>query len=271
MPHIKAPSGVEWFYDCEGEGEKILFLHGWGVDRRIWRQQTKFFSKSYQVLAIDFPGHGESQWQKISFSQMAADLKAILKSLNFDETNIVGSSLGGLLALKLYEHEFSGLKRLVLVGSNPKFAKSEDYPYGVDVAHIRKLGGQLNTAYPAIVNIFFRSLFTQEERESRRFRWLQKFRQTDEIPMRQALSEYLDILEHEDLRPVLEKVNVPLQFIYGREDYLCPKAFQELLQKKFPSAHFYFFDKCGHFPFLSKPHEFNEVLGEFLTTYTPGV
>ncbi len=273
MPHIKTPSGIEWFYDCEGEGEEILFLHGWGVDRRIWRQQTKFFSRNYRVLAVDLPGHGQSGWEKISFLHMALDLVQILRALDFQAVNIVGSSLGGLLALKLCGNDVSRIKRLILVGASPKFAKSEEYPYGVDVAHIRKLNGQLVTAYPSIVNIFFRSLFTREERESRRFRWLQKFRQTDKVPMKQALSEYLDIFEQEDLRPVLDEVKLPLQFIYGAEDYLCPKILQDLLQQKFPQARFDFFAQCGHFPFLSKPHEFNTVVAEFLNkpSYTSEV
>ena len=264
MPPLKAPSGIEWYYDCEGTGEKILFLHGWGVDRRIWRQQAKFFSQQFQVMILDLPGHGESSWKKLSFAEIARDLSQILKELNFHDANIVGSSVGGLLALKLYEVSKDPFKRLVLVGSFPKFAKTDSYPYGLDVAQIRKLGGQLNTAYPSIINIFFRSLFTQKERESRRFKWLQKFRQTDQVPMKQALSEYLDILENEDLRGVLDTVSLPLHFIYGTEDYLCPKDLQAFLQGKFPAARFDFFEDCGHFPFLSKPHEFNTVLAEFL-------
>ena len=40
MHHLKAQSGIEWFFDVMGEGEPLMFIHGWGVDRRIWRQQA---------------------------------------------------------------------------------------------------------------------------------------------------------------------------------------------------------------------------------------
>ena len=264
MPHITTHSGIDWHYDIEGNGEHLLFVHGWGVDKRIWRQQSKFFSQYYRVMTIDLPGHGKSGWKKISLDVMVKDLKAILQSFQFNDVSVIGSSLGGLVALKLYELDPAGIKRLIFVGSMPKFSRSADYPHGLDVDKMRKLGGQLDSDYPSVVNVFFRSLFTKEERQSRRFKWLQKFRQSDGVPIKQALVEYLDILEQEDLREVLKKVHVPIQFINGRDDEICNKETVVFLKTVRPESRFDFFEQCGHFPFLSKPYEFNQVVEEFL-------
>jgi pimeloyl-[acyl-carrier protein] methyl ester esterase len=148
----------------------------------------------------------------------------------------------------------------------PKFSKSADYPHGLDVAQLRKLNTQLDSAYPNVVNIFFRSLFTQEERESRRFKWLMKFRNTDEdqVPMQPALVEYLDILEKEDLREELKQVTIPIQYINGRGDEICHTTTVNYIKTLQPNARYDFFDKCGHFPFLSQPHEFNQVVADFI-------
>ena len=264
MPSLMTQSGIDWFYDLEGQGEPLIFLHGWGVDRRIWRQQTKYFSQFYQTVSIDLPGHGKSSWKKVSLKDMAQDLKEIFERLGFKRLTIVGSSLGGLLGLKFYELDQVSLRRMTLVGSMPKFARSKDYPYGLDVSQIKKLNSQLNIAYPSIVNIFFRSLFTKEERESRRFKWLQIFRQNVEVPIQQALVEYLDVLETEDLRHVFKHMTIPLQFINGREDEICCAKTVAYLQTLSPASKFDFFEHCGHFPFLSKPHEFNQMLENFL-------
>jgi small subunit ribosomal protein S10 len=35
MPHIKGHSGINWFYEIEGEGETLVFFHGWGVDTAV--------------------------------------------------------------------------------------------------------------------------------------------------------------------------------------------------------------------------------------------
>ncbi|HOW35239.1 MAG TPA: alpha/beta hydrolase [Candidatus Omnitrophota bacterium] len=267
MPTLKTPSGIIWHYDLEGEGsEFLLFLHGWGVDKRIWRQQSKYFSQGYKVLTIDLPGHGESSWQKVSLSVMAQDLKSILDGLQIREITIVASSIGGIFSLRLYQACASNIKKIIFVGSMPKFSKSRDYPFGLDVAQIRKLGQQLRTTFPSVINIFFRSLFTKEERASRRFKWLQRFRQNDQAPMREALLEYLDILEQEDLRDVLKSVTVPVQFINGTGDTICNRETVGFLRAMLPRARFDDFAGCGHFPFLSKPHEFNAVLEDFLKT-----
>jgi len=264
MPTIKTQSGIEWHYDIEGDGKCLLFLHGWGVDRRIWRQQCKYFSQHYRVMTIDLPGHGKSSWKKIELEDMAHDLRFIFETLKVETLTLVGSSLGGLFALKLYELYPAYIKNMIFVGSMPKFSKSEGYPYGLDVNRIRKLGGQVSSDYPSIIDIFFRSLFTKQERQTRRYKWLQKFRRMNTAPMQSALSEYLDILEKEDLRDVFKKVGVPVQFINGTDDVICTKETVLFLQTLLPGSRADFFNECGHFPFLSKPYKFNEVMRAFL-------
>ena len=268
MPHLKSKRGIEWHYDIEGEGSNLLFIHGWGVNKKIWRQQIKHFSKYYKVMSIDLPGHGKSSWNKVNLTEMVEDLNDLLGKLKFDNITIFGSSLGGLVALKYYELFPEIIQRMIFVGVMPKFSKSDDYPHGLDIAKMRKLSGQLESDYPSIVNVFFRSLFTKEERQTRRFKWIQKFRRTDSIPMQHALLEYLDIMEMEDLRDVLKSVKVPLQFINGREDEICDKATVASIQKIAPKSRFDFFEKCGHFPFLTKSYEFNQVVEEFLEEST---
>ncbi|HLF17593.1 MAG TPA: alpha/beta hydrolase [Candidatus Omnitrophota bacterium] len=268
MPHLKTGSGISWHYEAEGEGEDLLFIHGWGVDRRIWRQQLKYFSQFYRVISVDLPGHGKSEWIKMDLQNMAEDLMEILMHVRVEKVSVVGSSIGGLLALKLYQFFPQIIKKMIFVGSMPKFAKSKDYPHGLDIERMRKLGGQLDTNYPAIINIFFRSLFTKEERKSRRFKWLQKFRQFDDLPSRPALIQYLDIMEQEDLRDVLKAIKVPVQFINGREDEICRAETVEFLKNSCPNAKLEYFEQCGHFPFLSKPYEFNETLEKFLKDTT---
>ena len=264
MGHIKGAHGIVWHYELEGEGPSLVFLHGWGVDKRVWRQQSKYFSHNYRVLTVDLPGHGQSSWEKTNLANMCADLTTMITRLMPGKVTLVASSLGGLFALKMYEAMPEKFSRMVMVGSMPRFAQSADFPYGLDVDAMRKLGTQLHTHYPSIVDVFFRSLFTKQERASRRFKWLQKFRQFEDKPIKSALVQYLDILEQEDLRPVLEKVAVPMHFITGTGDEICKQEVMEYIRQVQPDARYDSFEECGHFPFLRKPHEFNAVLEAFL-------
>ncbi len=264
MPHLTAKSGIQWHYDVAGEGDTLLFLHGWGVDKKIWCQQLKFFSKYYKVVSVDLPGHGKSSWEKVEFEVMVKDLQGIVEEIQIASLTAVSSSLGGLFALKLYELFPSTIHRMIFIGSMPKFSKSENYPHGLDIERMRKLGDQLKNDYPSVVNVFFRSLFTHQERATRRYKWIQKFRRTDGVPMKGALLEYLDIMETEDLRDVLKDVGIPMQFINGGGDAICTQDTVMLLKELAPQSRFDSFEECGHFPFLSKPYEFNAVMEDFL-------
>ncbi|MCD4781096.1 MAG: alpha/beta fold hydrolase [Candidatus Omnitrophica bacterium] len=267
MAKYQAPSGISWNYDDKGQGDVLVFLHGWGVDRRIWRQQIKYFSEHYRVLSVDLPGHGESSWKAIPMESMGLDFKAWLDDLKIDSMTLIGSSLGGMFSLQIYALMPDKIKSLVMVGSMPKFAKSEDYPYGLDISQIRKLNAQVNSDYPSIINVFFRSLFTREERATRRFRWLQRFRRDVVNPQAKPLCDYLNILEQEDFRDVLKQVTAPVQFINGTHDTICTKKTVDFLRQLCPRARFDFFDKCGHFPFLSQPYAFNSLLQDFLSRH----
>jgi len=266
MPNLKTNNDIDWYYEVFGEGEtKLLFLHGWGVDRRIWRQQYKHFKNKYQVMIIDLPGHGNSSFHMVSLDDIAHDIREILVHAGFSKFVSIGSSLGGLVALKMYEIYPNTFEKMVFVGSMPKFAKSEDFPFGLDIENIRKLSAQVETHYPSIIDVFFRSLFTKEEKCSRRFKWLQKFRHADhEHPQQAALEKYLDILEHEDLRHVIKEILLPMQFINGCGDEICTPESVAYIQKLVPHARYDNFELCGHFPFLTKPKEFNILLEDFL-------
>ncbi|MCA9401375.1 MAG: alpha/beta fold hydrolase, partial [Candidatus Omnitrophica bacterium] len=239
MPHLTTSAGIQWEYrmdqpDHSDDLATIVFLHGWGVDRRIWRQQVKYFSESFRVLTVDLPGHGKTSWQPMNLEGFARQFIELIERIEARPFTAVGSSLGGLFFLKVYSIHAALFDRFIFVGSMPKFAKSEEYPYGLDIRRIRKLGGQLETSYPSIVNVFFRSLFTKEERESRRYKWLQKFKQKDDVPMKPALASYLDILEAEDLRSVLKEVSQPIQFINGRDDEICCRDTVQYLRECCP-------------------------------------
>lgn len=266
MPYLKTRRGLEWFFDREGEGQAIIFLHGWGVDRRIWRQQFKFFSASYRVLAFDLPGHGATRWQPLGLSEIAEDIAEILMEEKISVWHLVASSFGGLVGLALVNQIPGKIKTMTLVGSQPKFVRSEDYPYGLQPERIEKLAGQLASDYPAMVHIFFRSLFTRAERESRRYKWIQTFRRADDVPAREALLGLLAVLTKADLRSILFSAEFPVLFANGTEDPICPAALYVEMQKRLPRATLAWFPDSGHFPFLIHPHEFNRVLAAHLET-----
>ena len=265
MTTAKGKTG--WHYECKGQGEPLVFIHGWAGDGRLWFRQREHFSTEYRVVTIDLPGHGKTGWKPTNLEGLSRDIDFFLEEIDLRQINLVGSSLGGLIALKIFDLFPHRVKRLACVGTLPRFSQTENYPFGLPSAWIEKLSRQLETDYPSIVNIFFRSLFTRAERESDCFRRLKEFRNDDEVPHREALHEFLKILENEDLREVFGKIKqsgLPVQILNGTHDYICSTQAVAFLKESIPAAEVKLFADCGHFPFLTVPEEFNRELERFL-------
>ena len=264
MPMITTKRGLKWHYELVGQGETLLFIHGFGVSSGIWVNQVKDFSSHYQVMTLDLPGHGGSSWMDVNLNDMAVDIKEILNTLDMHQVNIIGSSLGGLITFKLFNICPEKLHRAVFVGALPKFAREDYYPAGLDIPKIRKMSDQFQGDYKAILDIFFRSLFSRQERESPQFQLIKNFQKSSPAPQRAALLKFLEILEKDDLRHVLARMPYRVRFINGSEDYICPGGMVPWLEEHIPHARIDTIQGAGHFPFLTRPEEFNDLLQGFL-------
>ena len=264
MQDFKTLRGLVWHYEVSGAGEAIVMIHGLGGSGRFWQAQKDFLQTDFQVLTLDLPGHGKSAWMPMTLSEMAIDIRQILSSLGISQFSLIASSMGGLAALELYHMVPQDITRISLVGSIPKFARGPDYPAGLDIDKIRILSGQFDGDYASMLDIFFRSLFTMEERGKERFKWVKQMRAKEPLPQQIALKCFLDILEKSDLRDYMASVICPLQFITGTEDYICPRAIMDWVALHTPNARFDFIDGCGHLPFLVEAEEYNRLLADFL-------
>jgi len=95
--------GVTISFDNEGRGEPaIILVHGWANTRTIWDAQVTYFSKKYQVIAVDLPGFGKSgnnrtDWTIASFGE---DISAIIRQLNLKEVVLAGFSMGAPVVIE---------------------------------------------------------------------------------------------------------------------------------------------------------------------------
>ena len=90
-------------YIDEGNGDVVLLLHGWGSNLKSFRQLTNLLKTKYRVLALDYPGFGESEMLKTSFyiDDYADIVVDFLKKLKVDKIVLVGHSYGGRIIIKL--------------------------------------------------------------------------------------------------------------------------------------------------------------------------
>src|SRR3954449_6322198 len=132
---------VELYYEDHGEGSPVVLLHGWPVDSRSWEPQVHpLLEAGHRVVAYDRRGFGRSSRPTAGydFDTLAADLDAVLTTLDLGDVTLVGFSLGtGELVRYIGAHGTERLRSCVIIESlAPSFAKSEENPTGVDAAGV---------------------------------------------------------------------------------------------------------------------------------------
>jgi pimeloyl-ACP methyl ester carboxylesterase len=101
--------GVKIRYLTQGTGEPVLLIHGlYSSIEKNWKfgGVLDAVSKGHQLIALDMPGHGQSDRPEDDFAygvQMVEDVIAVMDHLHVPKAHIVGYSMGGMVALKLLE------------------------------------------------------------------------------------------------------------------------------------------------------------------------
>src|SRR3970040_1126855 len=93
-------NGLRVHYHIEGQGPVVLFLHPVGLDLTWWESQVEALRSEFQVLRLDFRGHGESGIASPPYTlvDFANDAHALLEELKLAPAHVVGLSVGGIVA-----------------------------------------------------------------------------------------------------------------------------------------------------------------------------
>jgi pimeloyl-[acyl-carrier protein] methyl ester esterase len=251
--------------DVKDKGLTFLFIHGFSGSARRWDFQVEYFRALGRVITVDLPGHGNAPWRNETLGQMADGVMAVLDREGVDRgVVVVASSFGGLVTLDLWQKRPELFRQIFFVGSVPRFTWTEDFPAGLNEAKIRSLKGQMARDLNVAMDAFFRALFMPVERASAQYALIKELRKGASLPSIEVLNAYLDILGEQDSRAVLRKVTVPVDFIFGDADHICPPAVIEPLRMLCPQARITVMPGCGHLPFLSGPDAFNALLKDHL-------
>jgi 3-oxoadipate enol-lactonase len=119
MPFICNNKKLSLHYLIRGRGEPLLLIHGLGDSGADWAFQVAALEKRFQVIVPDLPGCGHSPPPRNEYTieGFAEALWSLLDHLKVPQTNIIGFSLGGAVALEMAAQRPAYVPRLGLINS----------------------------------------------------------------------------------------------------------------------------------------------------------
>ena len=99
----------------------LVFIHGVGLDHKMWEPQINSLN-NYSIITYDLLGHGKTPYNKedVTLNDFSNQLNDLIKFLEVDKFNLVGFSLGSLIALDFASKFHDKLKTLTLIGTTYK-------------------------------------------------------------------------------------------------------------------------------------------------------
>jgi pimeloyl-ACP methyl ester carboxylesterase len=228
-----------------GAGAPLLYLHGASGAPVVLPFMEKL-AQRFDVLVPEHPGYGKSdepEWLE-NIHDMAYFYLDFIEKLALSDLTVVGSSMGGWIAMEIAVRDTSRLRSLVLSS-----------PAGIAAPGVRAADIFLMTQEDLIKSLFFDEKLAQA-----------RLAQPEDIDVSlknrhtTARLAWEPRLHDPFLPKWLHRVDVPVKIVWGRRDRILPVAFVDVYRKLLPKAEISILENCGHLPHAEKPDEFVEII-----------
>ncbi|MFF9542519.1 alpha/beta fold hydrolase [Streptomyces albidoflavus] len=277
LRELPTDEGVLRYHEV-GEGPPLLLLHGSGPGVTGWRNyrgNLAAFARHFRCLVLEFPGFGVSD--PTDEHPMAAAPKAVLRfldGLGLDRVDVIGNSMGGIVAANLAIGHPGLFGRLVTVGGIGRNIFSPAPGEGINLL----MDFTENPSRQALVRwmhsmVHDPAVVTEEMIEER---WTQA---TDPDTLaaarrmygREALTASMAAARASEQPPywaMLHRITAPTLITWGRDDRVSPLDMALLPMRTMPRAELHVLPDCGHWVMIEQKEAWESAVVAFLTRPT---
>jgi pimeloyl-ACP methyl ester carboxylesterase len=264
---VALPNGEVLAYIEMGNaaGPAVVLIHGYTDNARDWVPLVPYLSKGLRLILVDIRGHGQSSKPECCYSRLdfAYDIKLMMDALGIKKADIVGHSLGSIIAQTFAEYWPERTSHAVLIastGGRPPNAPPKPAQFDF-AAEIRKLKEPIEPDSPFMI-AWWDSPTPVDPDFIRRQR-----KDAAGIPLRvwlAVLDQGLPDNAYDDLQRTLPRLKAPTLLIWGSKDPIMEEPVRKTLRDALPGAKVKVFEGLGHNPFWEDPRGVAQVINAFL-------
>ncbi|WP_299217382.1 alpha/beta hydrolase [uncultured Aquimarina sp.] len=246
-------------YIEKGKGETLILLHGLGSNYERWIYNIDSLSKSYNVIALDLIGFGNSDKPMMSYrgATLVEFLNQFMIEKKIKKATLIGNSMGGWISALFVKTHPEKVKKLILV--NPAFLLGlpED-------ANAETIYAFANPSTLADMKRYVKKIYFQNSKllsdDNLKTMLTKKLSWNDGYTVYQIIKSL--IAKKDLLRDDLHKIDVPTLIIHGKHDAVVPMKTIKILETLIPNNKTIIYEESGHSPMVEESKRFNtDVLG----------
>jgi len=259
-------NGAKIHYTSYGEGTSaVVLIHGWACNASFWRLQTPALAEAYRVIAVDLPGHGQSDAPEktdYTIEHFADGVLAALKHAGVERAVLAGHSMGVPVAARVWRRNPMMVQGLIAVdGPIWKVQRTPSTPASKTVKDMQR-------DYRPNASNLIESMFVNNTPLFLRAEIKRKMLLT---PIHVGLNA-LEVMGQSDVWIKGGAIRTPVLAITATRRTRGVDDRKRLHQEVFPNLqHFELWGEAGHFLMMEQPARFNRTVLDFLLHNVPGL
>lgn len=233
------------------KGQRVIYVHGTGCNTRVWEKHMEALAASHNPVAIDLPGHGESEGCGFrgagDYSNFVVKLA---EALGWDRFVVAGHSMGGAVAITTAVYHPEMISGLMLISTGARLRVHPDI--------LKDSLEAAQTGLPAVMDPSW--AYAESTPQS----------VMDEVAAQTADTDlwvtYGDWIcsDSFDFSTRMKDINAPTLAIAGEEDRLTPPKYHKFFQEKMPDCRLEIIEKAGHWSPAEQTEGFTAKVKAFL-------
>ncbi len=255
-------NGIELEWRERGEGDAVIFIHGFPFNSAMWGQQLAAVPAEWRGIAPDLRGFGASETGNEPVHTMelfARDLAALLDFMNVDRVVLCGLSMGGYVAFEFWRHFAERVRAIVLCDTRAGADSPDTQRARHHLADRVRLEGQA----PVVEALLPKLLSPATTRKKPGVGAMVRAMMEETAPESMART-LLGMAARADAEPLLRTIDVPVLVVVGADDTITGRGQAEMLARGIRGARLELIEAAGHMAPLEQPEEFNAIVAQFL-------